>query len=99
MTVTALITPATGSRRGLPPSSRQPIMYPESEFDRFLRAPPPRAGQPLSLGPYGGSQSPERVKPRRLIPTASGSASLPWSMIVALMAPVSSKIAFSPRAR
>ena len=31
MTTTALSTPATGSRRGLPPSSRQPIVYPESD--------------------------------------------------------------------
>ena len=31
MTTTALSTPATGSRRGLPPSSRQPIIYPESD--------------------------------------------------------------------
>lgn len=31
MTATALITPATGSRRGLPPASPQAIMYPESD--------------------------------------------------------------------
>jgi Uma2 family endonuclease len=31
MTTTALSTPATDSRRGLPPSSRQPIIYPESD--------------------------------------------------------------------
>ena len=31
MTTTALITPATGSRRGLPPAPRQPIVYPESD--------------------------------------------------------------------
>lgn len=31
MTATSLITPATGSRRGLLPSSRQPILYPESD--------------------------------------------------------------------
>ena len=31
MTATSVITPATGSRRGLPLSSRQPILYPESD--------------------------------------------------------------------
>ena len=31
MTATSLITPAAGSRRGLPPLSRQSIVYPESD--------------------------------------------------------------------
>lgn len=31
MTATSLITPATGSRRGLPPLSRQSMVYPESD--------------------------------------------------------------------